>query len=500
MPVGAFVPSRIHLDYPEWQAPLIGNIGQVWAYDGTGYVPTSFLPSSAVSAYGLTLIDDADASAARQTLGVVIGTDVQAYDVELAAIAGLTSAADRLPYFTGSGTASLATFTSFGRNLVDDADATAARTTLGLGTAALYNVGTSANNIVQLDGSARLPAVDGSQLTGITVAAAGSTTQVIYNNAGVYAGHSGMTYNSANSRLTVAGGLVAPGMRPASDSTTALGWFDASGTQFVYGDTTNKRFGIGTIPAYKLDISGGQQAFRVVSNTHMDVVFQSASLSQAYIVFQQLSTQKFLFGMDAVGNFKIRNQGLSSDALFVSLSTNYIGIGMSSGLTALLDLAASTTTRASLRIRAGTAPTTPNAGDIWDDGALVAYNIDATTNAVVNSLKLRRGSSGTPAAGFGLGVAARLESSTTEDQDAGRLTWEWATVTHASRASRGKLSAYYTTTEQAAMTWDGDAGGLKLAFYPGVTPVARQLLATGAGATVDDVIQALQNLGLLKQS
>lgn len=59
------------------------------------------------------------------------------------------------------------TIGAFASTILAAVSAAAARTGLGLGSSAVLDVGTSANNVVQLDSGAKLPAVDGSQLTGV---------------------------------------------------------------------------------------------------------------------------------------------------------------------------------------------------------------------------------------------------------------------------------------------------------------------------------------------
>jgi hypothetical protein len=71
-------------------------------------------------------------------------TDAQPLDPTLTAMAGVTTAADKIIYFTGEDTAAATTLSEYGRSLIDDATAADARATLGiLGVLAYDHAGNS---------------------------------------------------------------------------------------------------------------------------------------------------------------------------------------------------------------------------------------------------------------------------------------------------------------------------------------------------------------------
>jgi phage-related tail fiber protein len=75
--------------------------------------------------------------------------DAQPLDATLTALAGVTTSANQLIYATGSDAFTTTSLTAFGRSILDDADASAGRTTLGLGTIATQN----ANNVAITGGT-----------------------------------------------------------------------------------------------------------------------------------------------------------------------------------------------------------------------------------------------------------------------------------------------------------------------------------------------------------
>ena len=135
-----------------------------------------------------------------------------------------------------------------------------------------------------------------------------------------------------------------------------------------------------------------------------------------------------------------------------------------------------------------------------DIGASYIAPNRTTTNDVGNILILRSDIvSGTPAAGYGGGLAFQLQSSTTASQSAALVAASWIVATHASRKARLALSAYDYNGAREGVRIDTDGSAALLGFY-GHAATAQQTLATGAGASADDIITALQNLGLVKQS
>jgi len=194
------------------------------------------------TAAGRALLDDADAATQRTTLGLAIGTNVQAYDPALLSIAGLTTAANQLIYTTASDTYATSTLTSAGRDLLDDADVAAQRTTLGLGT-----IATQAANAVAITGGSVV-------VSGLTSTISSLGTVSIANGSATL---SGLTSSvSSLGTATITGGSVTgitdlavadggTGASTAADARTNLGLaigtnvqaYDA-GLQSIAGLTT----------------------------------------------------------------------------------------------------------------------------------------------------------------------------------------------------------------------------------------------------------------------
>jgi len=210
------------------------------------------------------------------------------------------------------------------------------------------------------------------------------------------------------------------------------GWtFDDAG-----GDvTTSAKVGIGKIvPGYALDIGGSATiGIRYDSSAHAYIRADAAAGFQAAFSLAENNTQRGIFVYDTGANL-------------MSIGTSETG--------AQIQIMAGFWSEA-IRIN-GSGDV--GIGEVLPDRRLHATESDAVTAAITYVQRITHETSGTAAAGFGAGIEAELESTTT-NRLAGALSWEWGVATDAIRASEGALSAYYIGAEETPVEWWADTDG-----------------------------------------
>jgi len=173
---------------------LDADLQAIAALTGTG-----ILARTAANTWAVRTITAGASIGVTNGDGVAGNPTIAVTDAELVALAGLTSAADKLPYFTGSGTASLADFTTFARTLIDDTTQAAMRTTLGL---------TPGTDVQAFDSDlAALAANAGTGLWSITGAGTGSVRTITAPAAGITVSNGGGV--AGNPTLALANDLAA---------------------------------------------------------------------------------------------------------------------------------------------------------------------------------------------------------------------------------------------------------------------------------------------------
>ncbi len=130
---------------------------------------------------------------------------------------------------------------------------------------------------------------------------------------------------------------------------------------------------------------------------------------------------------------------------------------------------ATATTTPAITIIAG--DITPTSVAATGSGSFIVN--DATADNLTDVVIASHNTSGTPAANLGPAYAFKAETSTIVDTILGRISMSWNVVTHASRVSQGKVTAYSIGTEQECFAWSGSGAGAKYSVL-GATPAVRQ--------------------------
>lgn len=217
----------------------------------------------------------------------------QPLDTTLTALSGVSTTADQLIYSTASDTFSTTGITSFGRSIIDDADASTARTTLGLGTAAVQSddryVHRSNNlsdlaNMTTARSNLGLGNVDNTSDVNKSVASAAQLTTARSINGTNFNGTGNITTNSWGTSRTITIGSTGKSVNGSADvswSLTEIGAAPVSHTHDASAITTGT-VDVSRLPAGSTSAAGIVQLSTSTASTSTTLAATASAVKAAY--------------------------------------------------------------------------------------------------------------------------------------------------------------------------------------------------------------------------
>jgi hypothetical protein len=203
----------------------------------------------------------------------------------------------------------------------------------------------------------------------ITLATSGTIGVQLTTNRNLILQNGG-TFTDSGERLQVTGTAKITGATSFGGNMT----LSLNQNAFTKIEISNTTSGTGSASVFVARSSSGG-TFELSKNSATTTSYKIASTNDG--VLYNFAGDIAILNDNATGNIKF-GAGASSTAQMTLTSAGNLCIGVTSGGD-FLNIAASTTAKAQINLAAGTAPTSPNDGDIWFDGTNLKMQIGGVT-------------------------------------------------------------------------------------------------------------------------